>query len=74
MAVKIRSANKKRGLGKEGSPPVSGRLGPPKRKKVLRPGLKRSATGAVVKDRRVARVAKRKTLAKLNRGPYRKWR
>jgi hypothetical protein len=65
MAVKIRSANRKRGLGKEGSPPVSpGRLGPPRRKKPLRPGLKFSATGAVVRDRRVARVAKRKTLAK----------
>jgi hypothetical protein len=39
-------------------------LGPPRRKKPLRPGLKFSATGAVVRDRRVARVAKRKTLAK----------
>jgi hypothetical protein len=49
-------------------------VGPPKKRPVLRAGLKYSAAGTVVKDRRVARVAKRKTLQKKGLGPYRQRR
>jgi hypothetical protein len=73
MAVRTRSTNRKRGLTKFGARIPGSTLKPAKRK-VLRPGLKYSKTGSVVRDRRVARVAKRKTLAKKNLGPYRQRR
>jgi hypothetical protein len=71
MPVKIRSANRKRGLTAHGAGMPGSTLRKPKKRPVLGAGLKYSKTGGVVRDRRVARVAKRKTAQKLGIGPYR---